>query len=356
MVARGGDDVVRGFGGDDLLCGNGGADVLEGGRGADALYGGEDRLGDDVGGRFLVGDVLRGSGGDDVLVGGWDDRRAETRRRPDTFSWTDARGGVTVDLSGSTGTGTGRGVGTDRIRIQPRMGVGDRRTPTRSGAPTRADALHGLDGNDRLIGDGGDDQIYGESRGGSGDDTVFAGPGSDLIGSYAGRDHLRGGPDDDFIEAFGAQPVTVRGDEGRDQVAQAISGVSGMATVGGPGRDVLTVYGDHLEGLSPRPRFWIDLGDGTTSAVLPSSTATGTVGGYEEYRLVGLLRWAFRGSPEADRVLALTGGELRAVTEAGDDWVSGTALADTINAGDGTDTVHGNGGADVCESAERGTC
>ena len=58
VVARGGDDVVSGFGGDDLLCGNEGADVLEGGRGADALYGGDDRLGDDVGGTFLVGDVL----------------------------------------------------------------------------------------------------------------------------------------------------------------------------------------------------------------------------------------------------------------------------------------------------------
>ena len=66
------------------------------------------------------------------------------------FSWTDARGGVTVDLSGSTGTGTGRGVGTDRIRIQPRMGVeGSAYADTIRGSDG-ADALRGLDGNDRL--------------------------------------------------------------------------------------------------------------------------------------------------------------------------------------------------------------
>jgi Ca2+-binding RTX toxin-like protein len=219
-----------------------------------------------------------------------------------------------------------------------------------------ADALHGLDGDDRLVGGDGADQIFAEPKGGAGDDSVSAGPGSDLIGSYAGRDHLRGGSDNDFIEAFGAQPVTVHGDAGRDQVAQAISRASGQATSGGPGRDVVTVYGDHLEGLSPRPRFAIDLRDGTTSAVLPSSTAAGTIGGYEEYRLVGLLRWTFRGTLDPDRLLALTGGELRAATYAGDDYVSGTDLADTVNAGDGIDTVHGNGGTDICHEAERGTC
>jgi Ca2+-binding RTX toxin-like protein len=354
IAALGGDDVINSLGGDDLVCGNGGADQLVGGPGNDRLYGGGDRLGDDVGGTFLVGDILRGGRGDDVLVGGWDDRKAQSRRRPDTFSWSDATGRVTINLSGSTGTG--RGYGADRIRIQPRMGVagspyGD--TITGSDNP---DLIHGMDGDDRIGGGEGADRIFAETVGGRGDDTVLGGAGSDFIGSYSGRDDLRGGADNDFIEAYGQQPVSVQGDRGRDQVAQAISRSSGIATSGGPDRDVVSLYGDHLEGHSPRARFTVDLRDGSTTAQLPSSSPTGTVGGYEEYRFIGVLRWNFEGSPDADRVWAITGGELRAFTFGGDDWVSGTALADTINAGDGLDTVAGNAGRDVCQNAERGTC
>ena len=73
--------------------------------------------------------------------------------------------------------------------------------------------------------------------------------------------------------------------------------------------------------------------------------------------MIGNVPWIFAGTPVADRVWAITGGPLRAFTFAGNDWVSATPYSDRINAGDGTDTVHGNGGAsDVCQYAERGTC
>jgi Ca2+-binding RTX toxin-like protein len=244
------------------------------------------------------------------------------RRQSDLFSWSDASRGVTVDLT--QGTGTASGFGADRIRIQPRMGVlGSPYADTIRGSAD-ADLLNGGNGDDVIRGGDGADRLYGESRDGTGADTVVGGIGDDLIGSYAGRDELRGGDDEDFIEAYGTAPVVVNGGPGRDQVAQAITRASGLATSGGGDRDVVSLYGDHLEAISPRVRFAVDLRDGTTRADLPSSSPVGTIGGYEEYRLVGLLRWSFHGTPEADRVWAITGGELHAVTYAGNDWVGGS--------------------------------
>jgi len=353
IVGGDGDDLISGRGGKDLICGSVGADVLNGGPAADILSGGADRLGDDVGGTFLEGDVLRGGPGKDVLDGGWDDRRVDSRRIPDTFSWSDSPRGVTVDLSGSTGVATG--FGRDRIRIEPRMGVvGTERADTIVGSGY-ADRISGLDGGDLISGGGGNDEIYAEARDGSGRDTVDGGTGSDLIGSYAGPDDLRGGRGNDFIEAYGAEPATVRGDLGADQVLQSISGKSGMGSTGGAGRDVVSLYGDQLEGNSPRTLFSVDLRDGTTTADL-AKPARGAIGSYEEYRLIGNLRWTFYGSADADRVWTITGGELLAWTYGGDDWVDASDHNDTINAGAGTDTVLGRDGKDVCKRAEHGTC
>jgi hypothetical protein len=353
IVGGDGDDLISGRGGKDLLCGNVGADVLNGGPAADRLYGGDDAHGDDVGGSFLEGDVLRGGPGKDALDGGWDDTRVASRRVPDTFSWSDSPRGVRVDLSGSTGVATG--YGRDLITIQPRMGVtGSDHADTivGSGDPDR---ISGLDGGDRISGGAGDDEIYAEARDGIGRDAVDGGSGSDLIGSYAGADDLRGGRGNDFIEAYGAGPATVLGERGADQVLQSISATTGAGSAGGAGRDVVSLYGDELEGNSPRTTFTVDLRDGTTTADL-ARPARGTIGSYEEYRLIGNLRWTFYGSADADRVWTITGGELRAWTYGGDDWVDASDLADTINAGAGSDTVQGRKGDDVCRRAEHGTC
>jgi Ca2+-binding RTX toxin-like protein len=353
IVGGDGDDVISGRGGKDVICGNVGADVLSGGPAADLLLGGDDGKGDDVAGTFLEGDLLRGGPGKDVLDGGWDDTRVDSRRVPDTFSWSDSPRGVRVDLSGSTGVATG--FGRDLIQLDPRMGItGSAHADTIVGS-ANADRISGGDGGDQISGGGGNDEIYAESRDGTGRDTVDGGTGSDLIGSYAGPDDLRGGRGNDFIEAYGAEPATVRGDRGADQVLQSISVKSGLGSTGGPGRDVVSLYGDQLESNSPRTQFTVDLRDGTTTADLPRPPS-GTIGSFEEYRLIGNLRWSFFGTAGADRVWTITGGELQARTFGGDDWVSASEHDDTINAGGGTDTVKGGKGDDVCTSAEHGTC
>jgi Ca2+-binding RTX toxin-like protein len=353
IVGLDGDDVIVGLGGNDLLCGGRGSDVISGGPGADKLYGGGDRLGDDVGGTFLAGDLLRGGSGNDLLVGGWDDRKAQSRRVPDTYSWTDAPRGVDVDLSGTEGVATG--FGHDRIQTSSRMGVtGSRHGDTIVGSD-HADTLQGGDGDDRITGGKGDDEILAERRGGSGNDFVQGGVGWDFIGSYAGHDEVRGGEGDDFVEAYGDQPASVRGDSGADQVAQSIPRSAGLATIGGGGHDVITLYGHRLEGHAPRLRFTVDLRAGTTGSD-HGHAGKGTIGQYEEYRLVGNLRWGFNGSAGDDRVWAITGGELQAWTYGGRDWVHGSEHDDTINAGSGSDTVLSGGGHDTCKSAEHNTC
>ncbi len=356
IVGRAGDDVISGRGGNDLICGGGDADELRGGPGNDSLRGSADRLGSDVTGTFLVGDLLLGGQGDDRLEGGFDDRSAQARRRPDTVSWIDSPRGVVVDLV----SGTATGLGTDTIPPSRRLGV--------QGSPF-ADQIIGSAGPDVIAGEAGDDQI---TAGGGADrvfteaatipadtfdddDVVDAGPGPDLVSSQAGQDRVRGGEDDDFIEAYSPAPTTVLAGAGDDYVAHDLVDSPGAQTNGGTGTDLVALYGTRLEGRSPRVEVTLDLRSGTTSADI-GSAATGRIGGYEQHRLIGNLAWVFHGSTVVDRVWAITGGPLRAWTYAGNDTVTATDRVDFVDAGPGTDVVWGRGGADTCRSAERGTC
>jgi Ca2+-binding RTX toxin-like protein len=356
IAGRDGDDVIDGRGGNDLICGGADADELSGGAGDDSLKGNADRRGSDVTGTYLMGDVLLGGPGDDRLQGGYDDRTAQARRRPDTVSWADAPRAVEVDL----GTGTAAGFGADRIATIPRLGV--------VGSPY-ADRITGSAGPDVLSGEGGGDQI----AAGDGADTVFAerakvsphgipdddlvnaGRGNDLVSSQAGQDRLQGGDGDDFLEAYSSGPTAVLAGPGADYVAQNLVTTSGAQTWGGKGTDVVSLFGELLAGRSPRTEVTVDLRTGTTSAdVVPA--ATGRIGGFEQHRLIGNVAWRFHGTPLADRLLTPTGGPLNAWTYDGNDSVTATDRPDFVNAGPGNDLVSGRGGADICRSAERGTC
>ena len=354
ILALAGDDLVYGRGGQDLVCGGYGGDKLYGGPGDDQLFGGYDRLGDGASGTYLFGDVLLGGEGNDRLVGVRDPRKVEAVRRPDLVSFSEAPSGVVVDLSVKPGVATGEG--TDSIAVFNPLGVvGSAYADPITGDDGR-NWIQGNDGDDTLRGNGANDTIYGEPiEGGTGDDLIQGGPGWDVIGSYAGRDDIRGGLGNDFVEAYSDKPTRVAGDAGNDYVAQNVVTGSGAASSGGGGRDVIALYGTLLEGATPRTTYAIDLRSGTTSASLDPPPA-GTIGAFEEYRLVGNLSWRFHGTPEADRVWAITGGPLHAWTFGGNDWVTATDRDDVVNAGQGVDEVQGRGGQDTCLNAERGTC
>jgi Ca2+-binding RTX toxin-like protein len=356
IVGRAGDDVIHGRGGRDLICGGGDADELRGGPGDDSLRGAGDRLGSDVTGTYLVGDVLLGGPGDDRLAGGFDDRSAQTRRRPDTVSWADSPRGVVVDLV--AGTATGLGVDTippaTRLRVQGSP-YADQITGSR-----RPDVIAGEAGDDRISAGGGADKVFTERAtipAGALDDAdvVDAGPGPDLVSSQAGQDRLQAGEGDDFVEAYSSAPTTVVAGAGDDYVAQHLVDSSGAGTFAGTGVDRVSLYGKPLEGRSPRVQVTLDLRSGTTTADV-GPAATGRIGGYEQHRLIGNLAWEFHGRTVTDRVWAITGGPLRAWTYAGNDTVTATDRVDFVDAGPGTDVVWGRGGADTCRSAERGKC
>lgn len=359
IAGLGGDDEIDGGGGDDLVCGGAGADRLLGGPGADRLYGGLDGLVDGAGGRYLVGDVLLGGPGNDRLDGGVDSREADQRRRPDTYSWSDATGPVTVDLSGTTtpgsGSASGGGVGTDTITLGRAHGIVTTPYADRVTGSPAPDRVQAGDGSDVVVTGGGVDLVYADGPEGVGRDDVETGPGNDLVSIGAGQDHVVTGRGADFVEAFGDDPTVVELGPGADYLGVHVAAGRGAGADGGTGEDTVAFYGHRLAGQQPPARFVVDLRTGQTSAT-GEVTATGTVAGFERHRLLGPLRWRFVGSDEADRLWAIEGGPLRARTHDGADLVTGTEEDDLIAGGDGRDTGYGRGGDDVCRSVERGDC
>ncbi|MGL3111436.1 VCBS domain-containing protein [Bradyrhizobium sp. BR 1432] len=133
-----GDDVLSGGGGSDLIDGQDGNDRISGGAGNDILFGGAGK------------DYLTGGAGDDVLDGGPGFDRAV---------YTDATGGVTINLA--AGTASGAGVDTDTlVNIEAAIGsefadifngagfTGDARAP---GSPIGYNEFEGKGGDDTII-------------------------------------------------------------------------------------------------------------------------------------------------------------------------------------------------------------
>ncbi|MEZ2144669.1 VCBS domain-containing protein [Bradyrhizobium sp. DN5] len=133
-----GDDVLSGGGGSDLIDGQDGNDRISGGAGNDILFGGAGK------------DYLTGGAGDDVLDGGPGFDRAV---------YTDATGGVTINLA--AGTASGAGVDTDTlVNIEAAIGsefadifngagfTGDARAP---GSPVGYNEFEGKGGDDTII-------------------------------------------------------------------------------------------------------------------------------------------------------------------------------------------------------------
>ena len=358
IAGLGGDDLIDGLRGDDLVCGGPGADRLLGGRGDDDLYGGLDKLADGPAGTHLLGDVLTGGPGDDLLVGGIDQRKADLRRRPDTFSYADARSRVAVDLSGAItpGTGSARGMGSDTIVLGLTHGVvGSPQNDRITGSPLR-DRIDGGAGADTIDGGDGSDLLYPDGLAGSdGSDVVEAGPGDDLVNSRTGRDRISTGKGEDFVEAFSELPTTVELGLGDDYLGQVVTPGRGASALGGLGGDVVAFYARLIAGQKPAARFTVDRRAGTTYAS-GALEARGTIGGFEGHRLIGPVPWTYLGGPSADRVWSITGGPLTARTGDGPDQLRGTELADLLDGGGGTDIGYGEGGKDTCTSIERGDC
>lgn len=232
-IGGSGNDVILGNSVGNVLNGGGGADTLTGGAGADIFIGAAGQLNGDTITDFEASDRI-------VII--------DANPSSFTFSLTGSTlsfAGATLTLAGFTGTLQAAAAATGGVQLTVSV---TQITNGTDGADTLAgtagaDAIYGHAGNDLISDDqGGADRLYG----GSGNDTLSLFRSANMPSSALVMD---GGTGDDFIQynAFDhAGSVTIDAGDGNDRVWIRAS-ASGSATVTlGLGQDILELDQSHL--------------------------------------------------------------------------------------------------------------
>lgn len=326
VVGSGHDDVLTGNRGPNKLHGLAGNDTLDGDEGNDELNGG---AGDDVLDGGDEDDTLVGGPGADTLTGGQGDDTVsyagsmmgvEVRLHANRADGGDAKGDVFADTTTNTYT-----IDTDP---DPEETVEEQVTETvpdfiHLTGSVMADVLAGDSRGNTIKGGGGDDMIYG-GPGGSHDDSdnddmLHGEGGNDKIYGGKGRDTLDGGPGNDLLVGGSGEDTYMAG-AGSDMIYADRADIGGTAGTGGsiaggdeadgkPGMDTLSFA-----------KFMDDDLDGGTGITLNLQTNTGVTG------IEHLI-----GTAEDD-------------TLTGRDGTSAEPAAETIEGGDGGDTLVGGAG------------
>lgn len=338
------DDEIFGFGGDDSISGNGGNDRLFGGDGSDQIFGG---TGDDLiegaeGHDFLAGqsgndiilggagfDFLRGDSGNDqlfggdfndALSGGSGDDLIDGGAGLDIATYDTSSAGVTVDLS-LQGEAQNTGQGWDTL-----VGI---------------EYVHGTRFNDLLIGDDGDNWLWGGTgfAPGSinGDDAVYGGGGNDLIEVYAGNDVADGGSGNDTLGFYG-------GLFGSFDIASAGATVSLelQGTAQDTGQGIITLTGfENLSGTRFADVLTGDANDNVLAGFAGSDVLSGGEG-HDTLLGEGLTTGVIT------QVFTFVDGLVPFPREiAGNDILDGGEGHDLLNGGRGNDAMTGGGGHDT---------
>lgn len=333
LIGLAGDDRLEGGGGNDTLDGGDGNDILEGGMGADTLIGG---LGNDI---FTVDDL-----GDQVI-------EAENGGYDEVKSWVSLLIPAHVEKLVLMGTANLVATGDDR-----------------------ANWIEGNAGHNRLFGHGGNDLLIGKA----GNDTLDGGAGADGMIGGAGNDiyvvdnledrvqEAKGGGIDTVLSSVnyllpsevenlrlgGNAPLFGIGNNlansltGND-VANVLVGLAGNDTLlGGGGNDTLSgdegddvliggVGVDVMIGGSGNDIYYIDS--------LADSVIETAHGGND--MIVSALSYTL---PDHVERLYLVGNVgLAGTGRSGNDWISGTAQADTLTGMAGNDSLYGHLGRDL---------
>jgi len=189
-------------------------------------------------------------------------------------------------------------------------------------------------------GEGGDDVLFGQR----GNDSLFGGEGADRLYGGVGDDRLRGGPDGDRLSGgFGADSLD---GEAGDDVDRGDATVDRLGDSGG-GIDTLSFATGATPGFPNQGSFFDDAG-------FPADVGRGV--------------YVDLGNDFANNGLAPSGGgvdePLAPETTFGnfevvigtpfDDYIVGTADAETFHGGGGADLIDGRGGADVAYGGVEG--
>lgn len=297
----GGDDVLRGLGGDDTLDGGDGDDVLGGVGGADSLLGG------------LGQDYLRGGEGDDFMDGGDGVDRA---------AFFDATAGVHVSLL-LQGSAQDTGQGMDVL--------------------VNIEQLSGTRFDDLLIGDGGDNWLWGDVSGadpgtGGGDDTLIGGGGDDLLEASTGNHKFNGGSGIDTVSAFGNATDTLGGVTLDLTVSSAQDTGQGVWLLKKVENLSGSIFGDELTGDARANTLCGDTGDDTLSGGARADALYGD----------GTIRAdAPAGTAGPITLFANADDPATSAPAEGHDMLDGGAGADTLVGGRASDLLTGGSGADT---------
>ena len=351
-----GNDLLVGGTGNDTLIGGNGDDILIGGEGNDGLMGGEGfdtadfsgltaAIQVDLGGGFANGDDVdildsiervvgtafddtiqgaaapdgeyqefQGGAGNDLLIGSSNDVIE------DLVDYSDASGGVTVDLV--AGTASGAGVGNDTLIDIDGVRGSDFADTITGGANDEFEQFIGGAGNDVIDGGSGfDDAFYREdpfaiSATLTGDFAFSVIDGYGDSDTLTGIERITGSRYDDTFDLSASfnGVIQVRGRDGAD-------------TIDGSGGEVLVVYNRAPSGVS------VDLAGGFA------------VDGYGTIdTLINVVH--ARGSSHDDTLVGSAAANfLRG--DGGNDTLSGAAGNDTLDGGSGNDLLQGGDGNDL---------
>jgi Ca2+-binding RTX toxin-like protein len=257
------------------------------------------------------------------------------------------------------------------------VGVGNDTVTTGAGD----DTISGLFGADTIAAGGGQDKIFGHQDA----DTIDGGAGNDTINGGASADVMAGGAGTDLVDYAGSTPVTVtiddvandgpagelddvrtdveqvRGSSGDDTITGSDLATVANKLIGSNGDDVLLGLAGHDELLGDKGSDTLQgganddrLDGGADADELSGGAGTGDEADYtdrDERVVVDLDDVADDGTPatlqepgEGDNVRSdvedLLGG-------AGQDRLTGSAVANFMSGGGGVDTFFGGGGADL---------
>jgi Ca2+-binding RTX toxin-like protein len=304
LIGTPGDDTINGLAGNDILRGRAGNDVLNGDDDHDFLVGGDDN---DALNGGSGDDYLRGGEGDDTIDGGagWDRAAFTVLTNNPAIGETGVQSGATVDLN-IQGIAQNTGHGMDTL-----IGI---------------EHVSGTAYDDTLIGNGGDNWIWGEG----GNDTLLGGGGNDLITVDAGNSTLDGGTGTDTASFWGIDtfPVGVTVSLALQGGAQIVAAGSTMTLTGFENLSG-TTYGDTLIG---------DAADNILAGYTGDDILFGGAGNDILYG-DGSIQVDTHGTGGSGPITTYADAAAAFGLTAGNDILDGGAGDDVLNGGGGIDTA-----------------